>query len=191
LAEKVVTAPVLPVGTAVKAYPFESVEAERRIAQPPLDPSIVAAEGVIGASYAVTLTADPGKYALLGVVNEVQEVTIAATAGQFKITFAGQQTANIAFDAVAADVQTALEALSNIAPGDVEVTGGPGDEEGTTPYVLSFAGVYAGTTVAAVTIADGDTPLSGGDGASVSTTTQGSEGTDGQCRYVLFTVDEE
>lgn len=58
--------------------------------------------------------------------DEVQTMTAsAATAGDFTLTFQGQTTDPIAFDATAAAVQTALEGLSNVTPGQVTVTGGP------------------------------------------------------------------
>lgn len=60
-------------------------------------------------------------------VNEVQRLTPGGTisGGSFKITFEGQQTAAIAWNAAASVVQAALEALSNVDEGDVIVTGGP------------------------------------------------------------------
>lgn len=109
--------------------------------------------------------------------NEVQRVTVNATAGQFKLTFSGQQTVDLAFNITATALQTALEALSNIDPGDVYVTGGPGNSGGTTPYFVSFAGQYSSSDVPQMTGANGTTPLSGG-GASVTvaTTTSGTAG---------------
>jgi hypothetical protein len=65
--------------------------------------------------------------------SEVQTVTITGgpTGGTFTLTYSGQTTASIAYDASAADVQSALEALPNLAPGDVTVTG-------TGPYTVTF-----------------------------------------------------
>ena len=54
--------------------------------------------------------------------DEVQQVVVDATSGNFTLTYDGQVTGNIAFDADAATVQAALEALSNLAPGDIVVT---------------------------------------------------------------------
>ena len=73
-------------------------------------------------------------------VAEVQTVTITGTptGGTFTLTYNGQTTTGIAYNAIAAAVQSALEALSNIAPGDVTVGGGPGPG---TPYTLTFASV--------------------------------------------------
>lgn len=106
--------------------------------------------------------------------NEIQIVTVGTnTAGQFKLTFSAQQTADIAFNASAATVQSALEALSNIAPGDVIVTGNNGG-----PWRVEFAATYAATNVAEMTLANGTTPLSGGSGQGVTTSIGGSTGGD-------------
>jgi len=80
-------------------------------------------------------------------VPEVQRATITGvpTGGTFTLTYAGQTTTAIAYNATAAVVQTALEALSNIAPGDVVVTGGPGP---ATPYTFTFGGALKGDVVA-------------------------------------------
>lgn len=73
--------------------------------------------------------------------NEVQTITISGTptGGDFTITFDGEETDAIAYNANAAAVQAALEALSNVNEGDVTVTGGPGPG---TPYVVTFSGEY-------------------------------------------------
>lgn len=79
-----------------------------------------------------------------GGVNDVQTVSLtgAPTGGTFTLTYAGQTTAGIAFNANAAAVLSALVALSNIDPGDVTVTG-------TGPWVVTFGGTkaYASQTV--------------------------------------------
>jgi hypothetical protein len=104
-------------------------------------------------------------------VNEVQTVAFSGTVtgGTFTLTFAGQTTAGIAYNATAAAVQSALEALSTIGAGNVSVTGGPGPG---TPYAVAFVGALAGTDVAQMTASGaaltGTTP-----GVAVTTTTQG------------------
>jgi hypothetical protein len=84
----------------------------------------------------------------MGFANEVQTLTITGTptGGTFTLSFDGQTTGTIAFNAAASAVQTALEALSNIVPGDVTVTGSAGG-----PYTATFAGTYAGANVPAMT----------------------------------------
>jgi hypothetical protein len=85
---------------------------------------------------------------LIAAVNEVQTVTLhdAAGADTWTLTYSGQTTSALDDDAAAATVQTALEALSNIAVGDVTVTGSAGG-----PYTVTFAGALAGTNVALMT----------------------------------------
>lgn len=83
-------------------------------------------------------------------LSETQQIAITGTptGGTFTLTFDGQTTASIAYDAAAAAVQSALLALSNLAPGDVVATGGtlPG-----TPVQVAFGGAYAGTNVPVLT----------------------------------------
>lgn len=84
------------------------------------------------------------------VVNEVQSVAAGGTwtGGNFTLTFNGQTTANLAHTSTAAQVKTALEALSNIEVGDVLTSGGPLP---TTPIAVTFTGQYSGLNVAAMT----------------------------------------
>lgn len=101
---------------------------------------------------------------------EVQSVAITGdpTGGDFTLTFDGQTTAAIVYNAAAAAVQSALEALSNIAPGDVVVAGGALP---STPVTVTFGGAYAGVNVPQMT--GDDTGLTGGtDPAVVVTTTE-------------------
>jgi hypothetical protein len=108
-------------------------------------------------------------------VNEVQTLSISGTptGGTFTLTFDGQTTATIAYNANAAAVQAALIALSNVGASDVVCTGGalPG-----TPVVITFGGALAHTDVALITAASGG--LTGGSTptASVALTTAGGPG---------------
>ena len=76
--------------------------------------------------------------------NERQTVTVDATGGTFALTLRGSTTGPIPFDAGAEALQSALEGLASVGPGNVNVTGGPG---GNAPYVLVFTGDLAGTNV--------------------------------------------
>lgn len=75
--------------------------------------------------------------ALVVGVNAYQSVTITGTpaGGTFTLTFDGATTAGIAYNASAATVKAALEALSTIGTGNVSAAGGalPG-----TPVVVNF-----------------------------------------------------
>lgn len=96
--------------------------------------------------------------------NEVQTITITGEpdGGTFTLTWNGQTTAPIAYNAGAAAIEDALEALSNIEPGDVVVAGGalPG-----TPVTVTFTGNLAGQNVALMT--GSAASLSGGDDPAV------------------------
>lgn len=121
--------------------------------------------------------------------NEVQTVTItgAPTGGNFRLVFNGQQTALIPWNATAAQVQSALEALNNIAPGDITVTGGPGP---ATPYVVTFSsgGAWASEDVPQMTATNaftgGVTPA-----IAVTTTTPGAGGPAGPLPTALDPFD--
>ncbi len=97
---------------------------------------------------------------------EKQTVTITGTptGGTFTLTFGGQTTAAIAYNATAATVEAALELLSTIGQGNVQVTGSAGG-----PYTVEFVGQLQNTNVAAMT-ADGAS-LTGGTAPAVAVTT--------------------
>lgn len=98
-------------------------------------------------------------------VNETNVLTIDATGGDFTMAVnGGPSTGAISESAAAGAVQTALEALANVAPGDVSVTGGAGG-----PYTLVWGGAYANTNVTLTTNAAG---LTGGAQTAIVTTTQ-------------------
>lgn len=95
------------------------------------------------------------------------QVTGSPTGGSFKLNVDGEVTGSIAFDADAAAVQTALEALANIAVGDVTVTG-------TTTKTITFGGKYSGVDVPQITLATN--ALTGGSSPSVAVATTAAGG---------------
>lgn len=104
--------------------------------------------------------------------NEVQTVTVDASGGTFTITYAGQTTAAIAYNASAATVLAALEALSNIPKGAlrVEKTTDSGDDH---VWRIEFGGSLGETNVAEVTCSGAS--LTGGAGtATPATVTAGA-----------------
>ncbi|MEX0714117.1 MAG: hypothetical protein WD278_17395, partial [Pirellulales bacterium] len=76
--------------------------------------------------------------------NEVQTITVSSQAagGSFTLSFNGQTTGPIAYNAMPMTIQTALEGLANIAVGDVQVAGNVGG-----PYAVTFQGAWAGINV--------------------------------------------
>lgn len=96
-------------------------------------------------------------------VNELQAVLVDATGGTFTLTYAGQTTGAMAFNISAAAMQTALEGLSNINPGDVLVSS---PQAGV--YNIEFTGTLASTDVVQMTASSA--LLTGGSAAAVVTT---------------------
>lgn len=79
------------------------------------------------------------------------------TSGTFTLTFNGQTTAAIAYNATAAQIQTALESLANIASGDIRCF-----TVGNSTYIV-FVGNYYATYIS-------NTMFSGSLGSLVGTT---------------------
>jgi hypothetical protein len=104
--------------------------------------------------------------------DEVQSISVAATDGTFTLSFGGQSTGDLLFNASAEVIQSALRGLSSIGAGAVSVNGGPGDESGSHPYRVNFEGPLAKTNVEAISAQDGSVPLVGS--ASVSTLQRGA-----------------
>jgi hypothetical protein len=78
-----------------------------------------------------------------GTAGETQTITEGGSGLlSFTLTFDGYTTASLDDQATAAQIQTALEDLPNIEPGDVTVTGSAGG-----PYTVRFGGQYLGNNV--------------------------------------------
>ncbi|MET9436870.1 hypothetical protein [Streptomyces sp. NPDC006551] len=100
--------------------------------------------------------------------DEVQTVTITGspTGGTYTLTFDGQTTTGIVYNATASAVQSALEALSNVEAGDVVSAGGPHPD---TPVTVTFGGQYDGEDVPQMTASGAS--LTGGTSPAVTVTT--------------------
>jgi len=105
--------------------------------------------------------------------DEVQQISVRATAGKFRLTFGGDTTGDIAFDASAAEVEAELRALPSIGSPNVTVT--ELLEEATRIYSVTFSGPLAEQDVEQITAEDGTEPLSGA-GHEVSTGTETTGG---------------
>jgi len=96
--------------------------------------------------------------------DEQQRVRVAsATGGTFTLTFQGQTTAPLAFDATAAQIDAALEALGAVGADNVQVTGGP--VNGTPNTTVFFRRALSQADQPALT---GDGSGLTGDGAALT-----------------------
>lgn len=115
-------------------------------------------------TYARMLLSDPGSSAIQSLL--IQN----AVSGTFTISYNGQTTSALAFDAPANVVQNALAALSNVGLGNISVNNGPtpGSSVNNTPaYDIYFIGTLGEVAQPMITV---DT--SGLVGVSVSATVQ-------------------
>ena len=95
--------------------------------------------------------------------NEIQTVTKSATGGTFTLTYDGQTTSAIAYNATSATVELALEALSNLTEAQVSVSGSAGG-----PYTVTFTEMDAALLTASAASLTG--------GAGTVTIAQGTQG---------------
>jgi flagellar hook-associated protein 2 len=108
-------------------------------------------------------------------VSEVQTVTLGTApnnvpdGGTFTLTYRGQTTAAIAWDANAATIQAALETLSSVNSGNITVSGAIGN--GAT---FTFANTLGDVDMLMInsSLTDGGVPVT----ASIAETVQGSDG---------------
>lgn len=113
---------------------------------------------------------------------EAQTVTITGTptGGTFTLTWDGQTTSAIPYNATAAQVQSALRALSNMPESGVTVTGGPGPG---TAFTVTF---YDGANVAQMTASAAG--LTGGTSPAVNVATATAGGTASFVRAVKIVL---
>ncbi|MDA0921812.1 MAG: hypothetical protein O2945_22325, partial [Planctomycetota bacterium] len=83
--------------------------------------------------------------------NEIQELSLPATFNgvNFTLTFNGETTAALNFNATAAQIQTALGNLPSVTAGDLIARGGPLN---TDPVSIEFAGAFARQDVSQITV---------------------------------------
>lgn len=128
-------------------------------------------EQVVVPTDGITVECENGSLICITTHATIVTVTGSPTGGTFTLTFDGQTTAGIARNASAATVQTALEALSNLAPGDVTVTGSAGG-----PYSVTVKGILTASGAG----------LTGGTSPAVTLSTVD----DGKYSSVAFTGDD-
>jgi hypothetical protein len=79
--------------------------------------------------------------------NEVRQVKLLGSSGTrvWYYRNGAEQTPPLPYNVSAPVLQAALEALPEIGTGNISVSGGPGDATGSTPYIFTFTGAFAGT----------------------------------------------
>ncbi|QDT30491.1 hypothetical protein Enr10x_58570 [Gimesia panareensis] len=116
---------------------------------------------------------------LTGAVNEVQTISSPnnPTGGTFTLSFRGETTGNIAYNASAATIQSSLESLSTIPTSSVSCSGGtlPG-----TDVAVTFQGALAETDVELLVVNSEN--LTGVNG-TVTETTAGGSALAEKCNY--------
>jgi hypothetical protein len=115
--------------------------------------------------------------------NEKQSVSHNGTGGTVTLTWSGQTTTAIAWNATATAIRLALEALSNIGVGDVAVTGGPWPAAVT----VEFMGVLREADQPAMT-ASAASLTPGGSTVTITTPTPGVAPSTGVEKYVTTWV---
>ncbi|MEU5259016.1 P22 phage major capsid protein family protein [Amycolatopsis sp. NPDC021455] len=119
-----------------------------------------------------------------GATNEVQTVQITGspTGGTYTLTYSGQTTSGIAYNASATAVQSALASLSTIGSGNVAVSGSAGG-----PYTVTFKNDLSGIDAAQLTASGSG--LTGGTSPAVAVATQTGGDALGQfVRAIKFTL---
>jgi len=162
----------------------------------------------------VTATGHYGPYQKT--TSSVQTVTITGspTGGTFTLTFASQTTAALRYDATPDEVKLALEALSSIGVGNVDVQSPNGDvinyseyvgdpsqftpvftETGAVggPYVVTFAGTLAEAAQTAITASGAGLTGGSSPGVSIAQTVVGgasgaSDGRENPVGFLMETV---
>ena len=139
---------------------------------PPLTKAGAPTQGV-NAKQTINIAAD---------TEQTVEITGTPTGGTFTLTYGLETTAAIAYNAAAAAVVAALEALTGIGAGGVTATGGalPG-----TPVVVTF--VDSGDAPVEEMVADGAL-LTGGTDPAVTATITACTPTDGTIRLTWSTT---
>ena len=120
---------------------------------------LLVGHGVSGAQSAIATTPAPGwsissdagptVFSAAESRDNVKAFSILATGGTYELSANGGEAPSelsmpIEWDETAARLQSKLEAVQAIGIGNVEVSGGPGDETGSKPYFVRFIGALSG-----------------------------------------------
>lgn len=146
--------------------------------------TFAAGTGTLAVGTAVAFNTSSNNWVIFGgQVNEEFTITANATpntGGTFTLTHDGNVTSAIAFDATAADVEDALEALASIGAGNVQCTQTTGTDLGDANAVVTIEFINElGGQVVALTIQDAGLTGGSGDHALANTVTGGTDEANG------------
>jgi hypothetical protein len=104
-------------------------------------------------AWTIESNAEPAYFDSAETRDGVRAFTVSATGGTYQLSTNGGETpdalsAPIEWDETAAGLQAKLEAVAQIGAGNVRVGGGPGDEAGSRPYVVTYVGALSGSQTA-------------------------------------------
>ncbi len=106
------------------------------------------------AGWSIESLAEPTNFSVSETQNAVEALKVLATGGTYELqpSHSAVATVPITWDADAREVQQALEALAEVGPGNVSVTGGPGDASGSSPYIVTWIGGLSGGSPGALLV---------------------------------------
>jgi sugar lactone lactonase YvrE len=113
----IVSQTVRVTGVKPSTLTFQGPLAETDVAQISVSDGATPLSGGSGASVVTNTQGGPG-------VNEVQELNVSATAGQYRLTFEGQTTQDLNFNANAGEIRQALDSLASVPPAPLVDVGG-------------------------------------------------------------------
>lgn len=103
--------------------------------------------------------------------NEVQTLDVTADSGTYKLGFEGSNTTDLVWNADAAAIDAALEALDSIPAAAIAVTGS------WPNFIATFGGFLAATPIPLITLADNDLLMGTSPGnIAIARTTTGAGG---------------
>lgn len=177
-------------GAAIQTYGYQFVTPimdAAKAARSKIAVSLKASTTYARGSLLGELSGTPGTYALYVPIasygspaSEVDTLTITASGGTYQLDIGGELTPTIAYNAIQATIQTAVNAALAAIPGAGTITVG-----GTGPFTFTYGGSWANTNVPAIEpVVVG---LTGG-GATVVRTTSGASGapTDGSQKAMVL-----
>jgi hypothetical protein len=100
--------------------------------------------------WSISSVAEPTNFNAAETQDAVQVFAVHATGGTYELSVNGGEqpdelTTEVSWNEPAGGLQAKLEAVPDIGEGNVEVTGGPGDELGTKPYSIRYVGALSGS----------------------------------------------